>query len=149
MQNPFVRLRKYRCDVIDPFVDENRTTETLAACLVFSEPFRQRFIEFLFDGKLPFDSINTAAVEVSTQRTTTKGQRVDLLLEQGNEWAVVVEAKVKDEERGQQIKEYREWLDETALDLDSGGQNQDGQDSAETMGKSLNGGNLSRALRHQ
>jgi hypothetical protein len=43
MQNPFVRLRKYIPNVADPL--ENRATETLAACLVFSEQARRDFLQ--------------------------------------------------------------------------------------------------------
>src|SRR6266478_1423611 len=111
MQNPFVRLRKYTPDVSDP--SENRATETLAACLVFSEQFRRMFLRFLFNAKPPCDSMNAAACEVSTQHTTTRGQRVDLLMEQESEWCLVVEVKVRAGEDGAQIKEYRDWLDET------------------------------------
>jgi len=110
MQNPFVQLRKYRPDLNDP--SENRATETLVACLVFSEQFRSSFLQFLFNGKLPSDSMNAATSEVSTQQMTTSGQRVDLLIEQEGEWGIIVEVKVRAPEDGAQIRGYRDWLDE-------------------------------------
>lgn len=112
MQNPFVRLRKYRCDRIDPFEDENRATETLAACLVFSQQFRSEFLRFLFQGKPRCESMIVGDCEIFTQLNTTLGQRVDLFLEREGEWAIVVEVKVKAPEDGQQIKQYTQWLDE-------------------------------------
>src|SRR2546425_2847233 len=93
VQNPFIQLRKYTPDVSDP--SENRATETLAACLVFSEYFRRSFLQFLFSGNLPCNSMNAANCDVFTQRITTSGQKVDLLMEQQGDWGIVVEVKVR------------------------------------------------------
>ena len=66
MQNPFIRLKKYEKDVCDP--QENRTTETLAACLVFSVEMRREFLNFLFPERPDFTIADAATYEVSTQR---------------------------------------------------------------------------------
>ena len=76
MQNPFVRFKRYRRDATHPL--ENHATETLAACLVFSENIRREFIQFLFDGKMPFT--DWPRFEVVTQQQTPYGI-VDLFLE--------------------------------------------------------------------
>src|SRR5207244_7548631 len=111
MQNPFVRLKNYRRDVTDPL--ENHATETLAACLSFSENIKREFIRFLFDGKkTPFTDWPT--FEVLTQQPSPYGI-VDLLLEAPEAFNIVVEVKVnapQDDRHGRQIRHYREWLDD-------------------------------------
>src|SRR6267378_5580676 len=111
MQNPFLRLGKYQADLSDP--QENRATETLAACLVFSEKLRREFLNFLFAKSSPFDATDAAAYDVSTQQPTGDGNWVDLLIEKEGEVSIVVEVKVKDKERGDQIQKYWEWLHRT------------------------------------
>ncbi|MBI5383456.1 MAG: PD-(D/E)XK nuclease family protein [Verrucomicrobia bacterium] len=111
MQNPFVQLRKYQQGLSDP--QENRATETLAACLVFSAEARREFLIFLFGGKRRFEIGDMAAYVVSTQQQTADGSWVDLLIEKDGEENIVVEVKVKDEERGDQIQKYRDWLEKT------------------------------------
>jgi hypothetical protein len=110
MQNPFARLTKYRQED-----QENRTTECLAACLVFSEAMRREFLRFLFGENLsaPFDAVDAASFSVSTQEQTANGLWVDLLIEKEGEWSIVIEVKVKAPEKGEQIKAYWEWLNQT------------------------------------
>ena len=110
MQNPFIRLKKYEKDVCDP--QENRTTETLAACLVFSVEMRREFLNFLFPERPDFTIADAEAYEVSTQQQTTDGSWVDLFIERENEESVVVEVKVKAKEYGPQIKKYVGWLND-------------------------------------
>ncbi len=115
MQNPFVRFKRYRHDgSADP--RENHATETLAACLLLSARFKRLFVEFLFDGNVPFalDEIEDSAVE--TQRQTDGNGTMDLLIEQPSEWCIVVEVKVaapEDERHRRQIASYRSWLERT------------------------------------
>jgi hypothetical protein len=111
MQKPFVRLGKYQPDQDDP--QENRATETLAACLVFSEKLRREFLDFLFDNNPSFDTADVSAYEVSTQQPTDDGEWVDLLIEKESEVSIVVEVKVKADECGDQIRKYWDWLDRT------------------------------------
>ena len=111
MQNPFVRLGKYQADQNDP--QENRATETLAACLVFSEKLRREFLNFLFDNNPPFNIGDAEAYEVSTQQPTDDGSWVDLLIEKECEVSIVVEVKVKAKESGDQIRKYWNWLNRT------------------------------------
>ncbi len=108
MQNPFVRLKHYHRDITDPL--ENHATETLAACLSFSENIRREFIQFLFDDKTPFT--DWPSFEVFTQQQTPYGT-VDLLLVAPEALNIVVEVKVKAPEDGSQIRQYREWLEDT------------------------------------
>ena len=109
MQNPFVRFKRYRCDTIHPL--ENHATETLAACLSFSENIRREFVRFLFSEKVPFDE--SVALEVLTQQQVAGYGIVDLVLEQPGVINIVVETKVHAREDGAQIRDYREWLHET------------------------------------
>ncbi len=111
MQNPFVRFKHYRRDATHPL--ENHATETLAACLVFSENVRREFISFLFRDKIPFDE--TIAFDVLTQQETGGYGIVDLLLESGGLINIVVEVKVHAKEQGSQIRDYRNWLDQTKM----------------------------------
>jgi hypothetical protein len=111
MQNPFVQLRKYSEGLNDP--QENRATETLAACLVFSLEVRREFLNFLFDGNRHFEIEDAAAYTVSTQQQTADGSWVDLLIEKESEESIVVELKVKAKEDGAQIRKYAEWLKST------------------------------------
>jgi hypothetical protein len=111
MQNPFIQLSKYRAAGNDP--QENRATEALAACLVLSEEMRREFLLFLFGETLPPFIQDVSNCEVSTQQQTSKGQWVDLLIEQEGEWSLVVEVKVKASEDGLQVESYLKWLRET------------------------------------
>lgn len=111
MQNPFVQLRKYTEGLSDP--KENRATETLAACLVFSLEARREFLNFLFAGRRHFEIGDMSAYTVSTQQQTADGSWVDLLIEKEDEESIVVEVKVKAKEDGAQIEKYADWLKTT------------------------------------
>ena len=114
MQNPFHRLKHYRPGEND--AKENHTTEALAACLVFSEDFRAKFLEFLFGGKtnVPDALADASQVEVATQHSTKDSGIVDLLL-RTHRFGVVVEIKVgarEDERHNEQLDNYTNWLRE-------------------------------------
>src|SRR5437870_3223492 len=111
MQNPFLRFKHYRPDVIHP--RENHATETLAACLSLSDNIKREFIRFLFNGQLPFDVALCDSFEVSTQAQIGVYGIVDLLLELPNQQTIVVEVKINAPEDAEQIKKYRHWLDDT------------------------------------
>ncbi len=113
MQNPFSRLKHYRPSENDS--KENHATESLAACLVLSEDFRNTFIAFLFGGddKVPEPLLrNLGKMDVETQRSTDEGKFLDLLLTtQG--YGVVVEVKVEaaeDLRHRAQLDNYEHWL---------------------------------------
>ena len=118
MQNPFHRLKHYRPGENDS--KENHTTEALAACLVFSEPFRAKFLEFLFGGKgkVPKALADAGQVEIATQHSTRDFGTIDLLLRTGelrtDRFGVVVEIKVgakEDERHKTQLDNYDSWLE--------------------------------------
>lgn len=113
MQNPFQRLKHFRVEANDP--KENHATETLAACLVFSLPFRQAFLEFLFKGSLPNEINDASQVVVETQFSTEGFGNIDLLMHTGEGpakgFAVVVEVKVGSKEDKAQLDKYRDWLE--------------------------------------
>jgi hypothetical protein len=111
MQNPFVKLKQYRRDATDPL--ENHATETLAACLSFSDNIKREFIRFLFAGKMPFDTADAESFEVSTQAQLGGYGTVDLLLEVPGKYNAVIEIKVGAPEDAEQIKRYRRWLEDT------------------------------------
>jgi hypothetical protein len=111
MQNPFIQLRKYPEGLSNP--KENRATETLAACLVFSLEVRREFLNFLFDGERRFENKDMLDYAVSTQQQTADGDWVDLLIEKEGEESIVVEVKVEDGEDGEQIESYVKWLKST------------------------------------
>ena len=109
MQNAFVHLQKYVPKENDP--QENRTTEALAACLIFSVPLRQLFLEFLFDGEAPGDG--STSFDIQTQVPTDDKNWIDLLIEQPGILNIAVEVKVKQGEDGAQIRKYSKWLQTT------------------------------------
>jgi hypothetical protein len=111
MENPFLSLKHYRRDAIDP--KENHATEILAACLSLSDNLKQEFVLFLFDGNPPFDRAQAEAFEVATQQQLGGYGIVDLLLEVSGIRSIVVEVKVDAKEDGAQIKKYRNWLEKT------------------------------------
>lgn len=118
MQNPFHRLKHYRPGENDS--KENHATEALAACLVFSEPFRAKFLEFLFGGKgkVPKALADAGQVEIATQHSTRDFGTIDLFLRTGelrtDRFGVVVEIKVsakEDERHKTQLDNYDSWLE--------------------------------------
>jgi hypothetical protein len=123
MQNPFLRLKHYRPDQLDP--KENHATESLAACLAFSAGFRAGFLTFLYDGTRappPQALANPADVEVETQLQTEGFGILDLLLRSGSSGVVVevkVGAKERDKRHKDQLDNYHLWctkhLKESAL----------------------------------
>ena len=111
--NPFLRFKHYRTDQKSNDARENHATESLAACLVFSDVIRAEFLNFLFENEIHFTPEKASAFLVSTQAETSRGKWVDLLLEEPDECAIVVEVKVRAPEDGIQIKEYVQWLSST------------------------------------
>lgn len=111
MQNPFLRLKRYRRSAIDP--RENHATEILGACLALSDNLKREFVVFLFDNNPPFEPAEAEAFEVGTQQQLGGYGTVDLLLESAGIRNIVVEVKVDAKEDGNQIKKYRQWLDDT------------------------------------
>lgn len=113
MQNPFVSLKRYRRDLSNSV--ENHATEILATCLSLSDNIKREFVSFLFDGddKVPFDLADAESLDVSTQQQLGGYGIVDLLLEAPGTRNIVVELKVKAKEDGDQIRKYRDWLDQT------------------------------------
>jgi hypothetical protein len=111
MQNPFVRLKHYRRDAVNPI--ENHATEILATCLSLSDNIKREFVSFLFDDKVPFDLAEVENLDVSTQQQLGGYGIVDLLLEAPGIRNIVVEVKVEAKEDGSQIQKYRDWVDQT------------------------------------
>jgi len=112
VQNPFSRLKHYRPG--ENHSKENHATESLAACLVLSEDFREIFIAFLFGGadRVPEQlAKNDAEIEVETQHSTDEGKFLDILLT-AEGYAVVVEVKVGASETEAQLDNYEHWLQE-------------------------------------
>lgn len=112
MQNPFQCLKRFRPVEKNPL--EDHATESLAACLVFSENYRAKFLEFLFGGKSQIPAALSAAgqVQVLTQHVIECG-RLDLLLQAGNDFGVVVEVKVGAGQEASQLHKYEDWLQRT------------------------------------
>jgi hypothetical protein len=109
VQNPFVRFKRYRVNAAHPV--ENHATESLAACLAFSENIRREFVRFLFRDKTPFD--DGVAFDVLTQQQLGSYGIIDLILESPGRVNIVIEVKVRAKEDGSQVREYRNWLEET------------------------------------
>lgn|GEM_PF-2104967 len=112
VQNPFHRLKHYRPGENDS--KENHATEALAACLVFSEDFRAKFLEFLFgsEGNVPKALVDIRQIEVTTQHSTLESGILDLLL-RTHQFGVVVEIKVgakEDERHKAQLENYTNWM---------------------------------------
>ena len=111
MHNPFVRLKHYRRDAINPI--ENHATEILGMCLSLSDNIKRDFVSFLFGSNVPFDLADAENLEVATQQQLGGYGIVDLLLEAPGLRNIVVEVKVEAKEDGSQIQKYRNWLDQT------------------------------------
>ena len=107
-QNPFLRLKRYRGDLI-----ENHATEILGTCLLLSSNIKREFVRFLFDGDDKVDLADVETLDVSTQQQLGGYGIVDLLLEAPGTRNIVVEVKVEAEETGPQIQKYRDWLEQT------------------------------------
>lgn len=112
VQNPFQCLKRFRPIEKDPL--EDHATESLAACLVFSENYRAKFLEFLFGGKslIPAALSAVIQVEVLTQHVIECG-RLDLLLQVGTNFGVVVEVKVGADQKKSQLHKHEDWLQRT------------------------------------
>jgi len=111
VQNPFVSLKRYGRDAINPI--ENHATEILATCLSLSNNIKREFVSFLFGAQAPFNLADAENLEVATQQQLGGYGIVDLLLEAPGIRNIVVEVKVEAKEDGSQIQKYRDWLDQT------------------------------------
>src|SRR4051794_21582648 len=119
IQNPFVNLRKYARDTVDPNrsqadrqeAKENLATETLAACLQFSPAIKQSFVQFLFrNAKLPLNTAQCADLVVTTQVNIEPFGILDLHFALPESVDIAVEVKVGAPEGEVQLRDYRNWL---------------------------------------
>lgn len=112
MQNPFQCLKRFRPVEKNPL--EDHATESLAACLVFSQNYLAKFLVFLFreEKLIPLALRDISQVQVITQHVVECG-RLDLLLQAGSDFGVVVEVKVGAAQDASQLKKYEDWLQRT------------------------------------
>jgi hypothetical protein len=112
MNNPFSRLKHHGVRENNP--QENHATESLAACLVFSESLRRIFIQFLFREQPDSMPDDLSGVEIETQQWEQGVGYFDLVLKRPNVFTIIVEVKVEAAEDDGQLKKYRSWLDKQA-----------------------------------
>jgi hypothetical protein len=116
MNNPFLRLKRYSVDGnTEAEAKENYATESLAACLVFSQALRKEFVRFLFGNKIPDElgPLENCEIDVTTQENLGEFGCADLLLKSPG-FTTIIEVKVsekEDQRHAEQLRNYWTWLE--------------------------------------
>jgi hypothetical protein len=88
------------------FKDENSATEKLSILIMRSGAARRAFLKLVFPCSIPRNL--EGEITIHHLHPTDRGKEIDLLLERDG-YAVIVECKVRDNQKVYQLEQYREY----------------------------------------